>query len=420
MTEALILLAGVLALLAIRQNVVVVLLCATLYIHLVWGDGVMIYVVEDMWISLNNEVLLAIPIFLIAGNLMTRGSIARRLIDVARLATCYLPGGLGVATILSCAMFAAISGSSPVTLLAVGAILYPALLENGYPKKFALGALTSGGTLGIIIPPSIPLILYGLVTEKSISDLFIAGIIPGIMLTAGLAGYALYANRMMPTQPFDAGAFGRALKDGIWSLMMPVILLGGIYSGFFSPTEAAAVALAYGLVVEMFIHRELKLRDFYLTMVDTARLLGMLFPIVAVALSIKTILTIHQVPQGLAEWVTSLVDNKYAFLIAVNILLLVVGCLFEVVAAILVLGPLLMTAAMAYGIDPIHFGIIMVINLEIGFLTPPIGLNLIVAMTAFKEKFGEICVAVLPFIGIIFTVLMIVTFWEWPTRVLLE
>ena len=202
--------------------------------------------------------------------------------------------------------------------------------------------------------------------------------------------------------------------------MMPVILVGGILSGFFSPTEAAALAVAYGLVVEIFIHRELKLHDFYLTMVDTARLLGMLFPIVAVALSIKTVLTIYQVPQDLANWVTSLVDNKYAFLIVVNILLLVVGCLFEVIAVILILGPLPMTAAMAYGIDPIHFGVIMVINLEIGFLTPPIGLNLIVAMTAFKEKFGEICLAVLPFIGIIFTVLMIVTFWEWPTRVLLE
>lgn len=420
MTAALILFACVLALLAIRQNVVVVLLFVAGYVHLVWGDGVLVYLVEDMWISLDNEVLLAIPIFLIAGNLMTRGSIARRLIDVARLATCFLPGGLGVATILSCALFAAISGSSPVTLLAVGAILYPALLENGYPKKFALGALTSGGTLGIIIPPSIPLILYGLVTEKSISDLFIAGIIPGLMLTAGLAGYALFANRSMPTQAFDAAAFGKALVDGIWSLLMPVILLGGIYSGFFSPTEAAAVALAYGLLVETLIHRELGLRDFYQTMVDTARMLGMLFPIVAVALSIKTILTLYQVPKELATWVTSLVDSKIAFLIAVNILLLVVGCLFEVIAAILVLAPLLLAAATAYGINPIHFGVMMVINLEIGFLTPPIGMNLIVAMTAFKEKFGLICVSVLPFIAIIMSVLMIVTFVPEVTLFLID
>ena len=419
MTEALLLLALILGLLVIRQNVVVVLLASAAYVHLVWGEGVLVYLVEDLWISLNNEVLLAIPIFLIAGNLMTRGSIARRLIEVARLSTCFLPGGLGVATILSCALFAAISGSSPVTLLAVGTILYPALLQNGYPKKFALGALTSGGTLGIIIPPSIPLILYGLVTEKSISDLFIAGIIPGLMLTAGLAGYALFANRRMPTQPFDPGAFGRALKDGIWSLMMPVILLGGIYSGFFSPTEAAAVALAYGLAVEMFIHRELGLKDFYQTMTDTARMLGMLFPIVAVALSLKTILTLYGVPRAVAEAITGAVSDPVTFLLAVNLMLLIVGCLFEVVAAILVLAPLLMTAAMAYGIDPIHFGIIMVINLEIGFLTPPIGMNLIVAMTAFKERFGLICLSVLPFIAIILAVLMLVTFVPALTTMLL-
>lgn len=383
------------------------------------GDAQLVYLIEDLWISLDNEVLLAIPMFLIAGSLMTRGSIARRLVEVARLATTGLPGGLGVATILSCALFAAISGSSPVTLLAVGSILYPALLQNGYPKRFALGALTSGGTLGIVIPPSIPLILYGLVTEKSIADLFMAGIIPGILLTIGLAGYALWANRHMPVTPFDPAAFGKALVDGIWSILMPVILLGGIYTGWFSPTEAAAVALLYGLLIEAFIHRELSPRDVYETLVDTAKMLGMLFPIVAVALSLTTVLTIEGVPQALADWITASIHSKVAFLLAVNALLLIVGCLFDVVSAILILGPLLLTAATAYGINPIHFGVIMVINLEIGFLTPPIGLNLIVATTAFKEKFGEICISVLPFIAIIVIVLALVTFVPGLTLALL-
>lgn len=420
MTAAIGLLVMVLVLLAIRQNVVVILLASAAFVHLAWGDGQLIFLIEDLWISLDNETLLAIPMFLIAGNLMTRGSIARRLVEVSRLLTTALPGGLGIATILSCAIFAAISGSSPVTLLAVGAILYPALLQNGYSKRFALGALTSGGTLGIIIPPSIPLILYGLATEKSISDLFIAGIIPGIMLTLALSVYAWWANRHMPVTPFDPSAFVQALKDGIWSLLMPVILLGGIYTGWFSPTEAAAVALLYGLIIEALVHRELKPRDVYDTLVETAKMLGMLFPLVAVALSLKTVLTIEGVPHALADWITATVDSKIAFLIAVNLLLLVVGCLFDVISAILILGPLLLTAATAYGINPIHFGVMMVINLEIGFLTPPIGLNLIVAMTAFKEKFGEICIAVLPFIGIIMCILVLVTFWEWPTMALLR
>ncbi len=398
------------ALLVIRQNVVVILLAAAAYVHMAWGDGQLVYLIEDLWLSLDNEVLLAIPMFLLAGAVMTRGSIAKRLIALAVALTRPIPGGLAVATILSCAVFAAISGSSPVTLLAVGTILYPALLQNGYSRKFSLGALTSGGTLGIIIPPSIPLILYGIVTENSISDLFLAGIIPGVMIATALAFYSYWINRRIPPEPFSPTEFITAIRAGGWSMALPVILLGGIYSGYFSPTEAAAVALIYALFVEIAIHRELKPIDFFHTAVETSKLLGMLFPILAVALSIKTLLTIEGAPAALAEWVTSLTDNKIIFLLAVNLLLLVVGCLFDVISAILILAPLLLIPAMAYGIDPIHFGIIMVINLEIGFLTPPLGLNLIVAMTAFRARFGEICLAVLPFISIILFVLMIVTY----------
>lgn len=407
---AVILLGLVLLALALRQNVIVILLGSAAYVHLVWGDGHLEYLAEDIWISLDNSLLLAIPMFLLAGNVMTRGSIARRLIELAISITRPLPGGLAVAAILSCAVFAAISGSSPVTLLAVGTIMYPALLEQGYDKRFALGALTSGGTLGIIIPPSIPLILYGIVTETSIADLFLAGVVPGIMIASVLAIYAIWANRHMPAQRFDFMEFRSALVRGGWSALLPVILLGGIYSGYFSATEAAAVALVYALFVEIVIHRELKPIDFYKTAVDTAKLLGMLFPIVAVALSIKTILTIEEIPDMLALWITDTTTSRIMFLLAVNALLLLVGCLFDVISAILILAPLLLVPAIAYGIDPVHFGVIMVINLEIGFLTPPLGLNIIVAMTAFRENFIEICRAVLPFIALIFAVLMVVTF----------
>jgi C4-dicarboxylate transporter DctM subunit len=402
---AIALLGIVVSLLALRQSVILILIVAAAYTHLFWGDGDLTYLIDDLWTSVNRDVLLAIPMFVLAGNIMTRGSIAERLIAIMQALTQWLPGGLAVATILSCAVFAAISGSSPVTLLAVGTILYPALLEAGYNKRFALGALASGGTLGVVIPPSIPMILYGIVTEKSISDLFIAGIIPGLLLTAVLSAYALISNRRVESRRFEVSTLVLALRRGVFALMTPLILLGGIYTGFFSATEAAAVAVGYALLVEVFVHREVKARDFFDIAVDTSRLLGTLFPIVAVAISINLLLTAEQVPQNMARWMTEIVSDKYMFLILLNVFLLIVGCLIDIGSAILMLAPLLLPVAMAYGIDPIHFGVIMVMNLEIGYITPPIGLNLIVAMTAFKEPFLLICRSVLPFIALMLLVL---------------
>lgn len=417
---ALILVAIVIALLALRQSVILILFVAAAYMHFFFGDGDVTYLIDDVWTAINRDVLLAIPMFVLAGNIMTRGSIAERLINIMRALTQWLPGGLAVATILSCAVFAALSGSSPVTLLAVGSILYPALIEQGYPKKFALGALASGGTLGVVIPPSIPMILYAIVTEKSVSDLFIAGIIPGILLTGVLGTYALVSNRKMVAIPFSVVQLGASLQRGVFALMTPVILLGGIYSGYFSATEAAAVAVGYALFVEVFIHREIKLGDFFTIAIDTARLLGTLFPIVAVALSINLWLTAEQVPQDLARWMTGNIDDKLTFLILLNVFLLVIGCLIDIGAAILMLAPILLPIAQAYGIDPIHFGVIMVVNLEIGYLTPPIGLNLIVAMTAFKEDFLLICQSVLPFIGLMLCVLAVVVWVPEVSLILLD
>ena len=407
--EVLILIAIVLLLLSLRQSVILILFVAACYVHLVWGDGELTYLIEDLWTSVNREVLLAIPMFVLAGNIMTRGSIAERLIDIMRALTQWLPGGLAVCTILSCAVFAALSGSSPVTLLAVGSIMYPALISQGYPKRFSLGALASAGTLGIVIPPSIPLILYGIVTEKSIVDLFLAGIVPGLLLTVVLTAYSLFHNRKIHSEPFSVMQLGGALKRGVFAMLTPAILLGGIYSGFFSATEAAAVAVGYAVLVEVFLHRELKLRDFYGIAVETSRLLGTLLPIVAIALSINLLLTAERIPQDLAQWMTTLVDSQFTFLVILNIFLLIIGCLVDIGAAILILAPILLPIAQAYGIDPIHFGIIMVVNLEIGYITPPIGLNLIVAMTAFKEDFLLICRSVLPFIALMLFVLILVT-----------
>ncbi len=410
MTYAFLLFGLSIALLALRVNLVVVLLVIGGYIHLVWGDAELLYVVEDMWIALDKEVLLSIPLFLICGAVMGRGAIAARLIEIMTALTAPLPGGMAIATVMTCAVFAAISGSSAVTLIAVGSIAYPALLAQGYDKKFSLGALASGGTLGVIIPPSIPMILYGIATETSIIDLFTAGILPGLLLMGLLAGYSLIVNRHLPRQMFSVTKLVGALRSGIWSMLMPVILLGGIYSGYFSPTESAAVALAYAVLVELFIHKELRLGDLRDVAIETAIMMGTIFPVLAIALSVNLLLTAHQAPAVLAEWIGGFITSKVTFLLAVNVLLLIVGCVMDMVSAILILAPVLLALGRVYGIDPVHLGIIMTVNLEIGLLTPPVGINLIVAMTAFREKFSLITRGVLPFIALMIVGLLIVSF----------
>jgi C4-dicarboxylate transporter DctM subunit len=397
-------------LLGFRQPIVLVLIALTAYVHFVWGDGKLTYLIDDMWTALSHEALLAIPMFILAGSLMARGSIAERLIQIMRASTTWMPGGLAVAAILSCAIFAAISGASAVTLLAVGAVMYPALLKDGYSQTFSLGALAAGGTLGILIPPSIPMIFYAIVVEKSIVDMFIAGLLPGILLAGVMAVYVLIVNRHIPAQRFDPKALLSALRRGFWALMLPIVLLGGIYSGYFSATEAAAVAVGYALFVETVIHRELSLRDFGHVAKETATLLGTLFPIVAAAISLNLLLTAERVPQELATMVAANVESRVAFLLMVNLLLLIVGCFVDTMSAIVILAPLLLPMAEAFGIDPIHFGIIMVINLEIGLLTPPLGMNLIVAMTAFKATFGTVVRGALPFIVLMIAVLLLITF----------
>lgn len=413
MPSSLILLAIVVVLLVLRQNIVVILAVAVSYMHLVWGDGDILYLLEDAWIAIDKEALLSIPMFILVGAVMTRGSIAERLIDVAVALTRNLRGGLGAASILSCAVFAAISGSSPVTLLAVGAVLYPALMQQNYPKRFALGALTSGGTLGIIIPPSIPLIIFGIATETSIVDLFLADLLPGLLLTGVMVVYSLWSNRNIELQPETGKTLGEAMKSGGPALFMPVLLLGGIYSGFFTPTESAAVALAYALLIEAFVHREIGFRDLYNIVQETIALLGSLIPIIAIAVSVNIFLAAEGVPGAISDWMQANMNNVILFILCLNILLLLVGTIMDTISALLILGPLLLPIANSFGIDPVHLGIIMVLNLEIGLLTPPMGLNLLVASGAFKEPFGTVARSVLPFIALMIAVLLVVSFVPW-------
>ncbi|MEZ5649058.1 MAG: TRAP transporter large permease subunit [Burkholderiaceae bacterium] len=409
--SAFLLLALVVALLVLRQPLFVILLAIAAAVQLIWGRGQLDYIIEDMWIGLDKELILAIPLFLLCGSVMTRGTTAQRLIRIMAAISKPLPGGLGVACVLSCAVFASISGSSIVTMLAIGTVMFPAMIEASYGKQFSLGAIMSGGTLGIIIPPSIPLILYGLVTETSITDLFLAGVGPGLLLTLLLASYAIWKNRHMPFQALDAREVVGAFRSGIWSLLMPVILLGGIYSGYFTATEAAAVALAYALVIEIFVHKDFRIRDFYDVVLETSKLGGSLFPVLAVALSLNIVLIEHRVPDAMVGFVQSFISSPLTFMLTINVLLLIVGCLMTTGEAILVLGPLLAPVAAAYGYDKVVFGLIMILNLEIGYLTPPVGLNLIVAMTTFKQPFGLLVRSAAPFIVLMLVGLALVV-WQ--------
>jgi len=417
---SLFLLGLVLLLLALRQNIITILIVIVASTILLYSEEQLYFMTEHMWRSLNNEVLLSIPLFILCGSIMTNGAISVRLINIMRTATCALPGGLGATCILSCAFFAAISGSSMVTLLAVGTILYPALRKEGYSQQYSLGAITSAGTLGVIIPPSIPLIVYGISTQTSITDLFIAGIIPGLLLTVALLGYSLFKNRKLPKYPFNPREFFTAVKDGIWSLLMPVILLGGIYSGHFTATESAAVALCYALVIELFVYKETKLVNLKKMVIETSQLVGTLAPIIAIAMTLNDLLVVEQAPQFLSNWMTENIDSKIYFLLGLNAVLLLVGTLMDINAAILILAPIILPLARIYGIDPIHLGIIMVINLEIGLLTPPVGFNLVVAMTALKEKFSDVTRSVIPFVGMMLIVLLIISFVPEISLMLIE
>ena len=369
----------------------------------------MMVIVGDIFYAADKEILLAIPLFILAGQIMTKGSISRRLINFAQATTAGIPGGMGIASILSCSVFAAISGSSPVTLIAIGSLMLPAMVEAGYSRKLSIGALSTGGTLGIIIPPSIPMIIFAIMAGVSVVDLFKAGIGPGIVLVLVLCGYMLYAKPKVHTTKFNFSDFILHLKKGIFSLLMPLIILGGIYSGFFTATESAAIAVVYAVIVEFFVHREVGIKKLSSVFGETAEMLGMLFLILIFAVSLNKFMTFEEMPQMMVDWMSAQISTKLGFLIAVNILLLIVGCFMDIMSAILVLAPILTPMAIHYGIDPIHFGIIMIVNLEIGYLTPPIGINLFVASGIFKEPLTEVIKSVLPFLFVMLLGLAIIT-----------
>lgn len=393
---------------------IALLLAATTAIYLIFIAHVPVTsLIQQLFNGLDNFVLLGVPFFILAGNIMAEGAISDRLVGVMKLFVGRFTGGLALASVLACMVFAAISGSSPATVIAIGSIMMPALIKEGYGNRFSIGLLTSSGSLGILIPPSIPMILYALVMNVSVAEIFMAGFLPGIFIGCSLMGYSYYMARKHGWRSQVHYSFKEGLKiikDGLWALFLPVLVLGGIYGGIFTPTEAAAVSVVYALFVELFIYKELKIGKLFNICRDSAILSGCLLFILSCAMSFIWLLTVEQIPIKLAEAIVSNIQNKWLFLLAINGVLLMIGALMDIVTAIIVISPILVETLSRYDIDFIHYGIIMIVNIECGFLTPPFGLNLFVAMAIMKRSLVEIGKSILPFILLFLGCLVIITY----------
>ncbi len=357
--------------------------------------------------------LLAIPFFLLSGAFMTTGGVAQRLIDFANACVGHIRGGLAIAAVLACMLFAALSGSSPATVAAVGSIAVAGMVRSGYPKEFGAGIICNAGTLGILVPPSIVMVVYASATETSVGKLFIAGIVPGIVLGLSLmlVIYVVARIKKLPAQPrVTFREWLRTARRAFWGLLLLVIILGGIYSGMFTPTEAAAVAAVYSAFVALFIYKDMKIRDCPRVLMDSGRLALMLMFIIANAMLFAHVLTTEQIPQQITSWVVSEGLTPIGFLIMVNIVLLVAGSFMEPSAIVLILAPIFFPIAMKLGIDPIHLGIVMVVNMEIGLVHPPVGLNLFVTSAVTGLTLGQTIRAALPWLSILLVFLILVTY----------
>jgi len=368
---------------------------------------------QNLFGSVNAYALMAIPYFIFAGELMGRGTVARRLVDFVQAGVGSVRGSLGITTVGTATIFGAISGISAAAVATIGKVMYPSMVAAGYPTAFSAGLITAIGAIDIIIPPSIPMIVYGAAAQESVPRLYAAGILPGLLIAALVGAYVIVrASRdgFGAGEPFDGRAFLRATVRGLWALGAPVIILGGIYGGVFSPTEAAAVACIYAAIVTRFVFRELSARDILEAAVATVRFTAQILIIVACAGVFAWVLTVNQVPAELVSGIKYFDVSPWQFLLFVNILLLVTGCFLDPLSAILLLTPLLIPVAKSLGIDTVHFGIVFMVNLAIGLFHPPFGINIFVAQSVLGIELKQIYKGILPFIGLYLIALALITY----------
>ncbi len=373
------------------------------------------YIATVAFTSIDNFPIMAIPFFIAAGIFMGAGGLSKRLLRLADELVGGLAGGMALASIATCMFFAAISGSGPATVAAIGTLTIPAMVERGYSKLYAAAVVAAAGAIGVMIPPSNPFVVYGVAAQASVGKLFMAGIVPGLLTGFALMGTAYVIARKNgwrgESRQFSARRIGNAIWDAKWALLVPIIVLGGIYGGLMTPTEAAAVAAMYGLLVGVFVYRELNFSSLYRCCVESAQTSAIIIMLMAMATIFGNVMTLEQVPERIAAAILAFTSNKIAILLMINVLLLWVGTFMEALAAIVILTPILLPLALKIGVDPIHFGVIMVVNLAIGFVTPPVGVNLFVACGITKEKIELVSRAAVPFIITMLIILMLVTFW---------
>jgi C4-dicarboxylate transporter DctM subunit len=387
---------------------------------LLFTDIPLLVLVQSLFRAMDNFALVVVLFFILCGNIMTAGSIVEKLIKVANILVSWLPGGLGMAGVLACGLFGAISGSTVATVVALGGFMIPALLENGYPEPYSIGIMTTSPNLGVIIPPSIGMILYCMISNVSLEGLFLTGFVPGLLIMVGVCLYSYLIFRKKPEivrlpPPSFAGTL-KVMKEGFWSLMLPVIIFGGIFSGAFTANEAAVVACVYAFVIELFVHKSMKFSRVKEITVSSAVTSSTLLIIVAGATCFGRLLTLEDIPGRITETVLTAIQSPAIFLLVMNVLLLVVGMFMDIISATMILGPVFLPMLDAFGIDWMHFGLIMTVNLAIGYCTPPMGVSLYITGAIANRDLIYVSKAVMPFLIIQIAVLLLMTYV--PTVVL--